>query len=167
EEVKKLNKLETRGMRNGWYAGVEALMTVIRVLPSDLYERVMSGQGEVPPGASVPGGTPGKMPGHEHHHGGKCKPAPPAGSFRGRGKARGPCRQRFLTTCPHCDGRCPSRSSSLRPPSPMGSWRNCSSDRLDSRGWNRPPSLGAPGGSSRPSTSSSPCTATSARRSCS
>jgi FtsP/CotA-like multicopper oxidase with cupredoxin domain len=70
-EMKKLQKLETRGMRNGWYAGVEALMTVIRVLPPELYDRVMSGKGDVPPGSSVPGGTPGKMPGHEHHHDGK------------------------------------------------------------------------------------------------
>ncbi|HJT77383.1 MAG TPA: copper oxidase, partial [Gemmataceae bacterium] len=36
EFVKKVNKPETRGMRNPWFTGVEALMTVLRVLPPDL-----------------------------------------------------------------------------------------------------------------------------------
>jgi hypothetical protein len=67
--LKKLNKPETRGMRKDWYKGVEALMTVVRVLPSELYEKVVSGKGEVPPGASVPGSGPGKQhEGHEHKH---------------------------------------------------------------------------------------------------
>jgi FtsP/CotA-like multicopper oxidase with cupredoxin domain len=67
--LKKLNKPETRGMRKDWYKGVEALMTVVRVLPPDLYEKVASGKGEVPPGASVPGSGPGKdHKGHEHKH---------------------------------------------------------------------------------------------------
>jgi FtsP/CotA-like multicopper oxidase with cupredoxin domain len=60
-ELKKLNKPECRGMRRNWYEGVEALHTIVRVLPSDLYDKIVSGKGEVPPGASVPGG-------HEHHH---------------------------------------------------------------------------------------------------
>src|SRR5262249_52050443 len=67
-ERKKLNKPETRGMRRDWYKGVEGLMTVIRVLPPDLYEKVVSGKGDVPPGASVPGSGPGKHKGHEHKH---------------------------------------------------------------------------------------------------
>ena len=67
--LKKLNKAETRGMRKDWYKGVEALMTVVRVLPSDLYEKVVSGKGEVAPGASVPGSVPGRdHKGHEHKH---------------------------------------------------------------------------------------------------
>ena len=45
-ELKKLNKRETRGMRRDWFTGVEGLMTVVRVLPPDLYDRVMSGEGE-------------------------------------------------------------------------------------------------------------------------
>jgi FtsP/CotA-like multicopper oxidase with cupredoxin domain len=66
-QLRRINKPETRGMRRGWFAGVEALMTVLRVLPSDLYDQVVSGEGEIPPGASVPGGTPGEMPGHHQH----------------------------------------------------------------------------------------------------
>jgi hypothetical protein len=60
-EIKKLTKPETRGMRRNWYAGVEALHTIVRVLPSELYDKVMSGEGEIEPGASVPAS-------HEHHH---------------------------------------------------------------------------------------------------
>ncbi len=67
--LKKLNKPETRGMRKDWYKGVEALMTVVRVLPPDLYDKVVSGKGDVQPGASVPGSGPGeKHTGHEHKH---------------------------------------------------------------------------------------------------
>jgi hypothetical protein len=69
-ELRKLNKPETRGMRRNWYAGVEALHTIVRCLPPDLYDLVASGKGEVKPGASVPGGTPGEAPGmhggHDH-----------------------------------------------------------------------------------------------------
>jgi manganese oxidase len=64
-DLKRINKPETRGMRHNWYTGVEGLMTVLRVLPPDLYDKVMSGEGEVPPGASVPGDT-GAMHGHKH-----------------------------------------------------------------------------------------------------
>jgi FtsP/CotA-like multicopper oxidase with cupredoxin domain len=69
-ELKKINKPETRGMRRNWFAGVEALHTVVRVLPPDLYDKVVSGKGDIPPGASVPGGTAGTMPGMhgEHEH---------------------------------------------------------------------------------------------------
>jgi FtsP/CotA-like multicopper oxidase with cupredoxin domain len=67
--LKKLNKPETRGMRKDWYKGVEALMTVVRVLPPDLYKKVVSSKGDVPPGASVPGSGAGmKHEGHEHKH---------------------------------------------------------------------------------------------------
>src|SRR5947209_16927409 len=70
-EQKKVNKPETRGMRRNWFASVEALHTVVRVLPPDLYDQVVSGKGEVEPGASVPGGGPGEMPGMHggHSHG--------------------------------------------------------------------------------------------------
>jgi FtsP/CotA-like multicopper oxidase with cupredoxin domain len=65
-ELKKLTKPETRGMRNGWFADVGGLTTIVRVLPPDLYDKVMLGKGEVAPGASVPGATPGKTgSGHE------------------------------------------------------------------------------------------------------
>src|SRR5207302_10147985 len=70
-ELKKINKPETRGMRRNWFAGVEALHTIVRVLPPDLYDKVVSGKGDIPPGASVPGGGAGEMPGMQggHQHG--------------------------------------------------------------------------------------------------
>jgi manganese oxidase len=43
QAIAKINsKRETKGMRPGWFMGVEGLMTVLRVLPEDLYNRVMS-----------------------------------------------------------------------------------------------------------------------------
>jgi manganese oxidase len=65
ESVKQFNKPQTRGMRQNWFMGVEALMTVLRVLPPELYDKVVSGKGEVQPGASVPGSGPSGM--HEGH----------------------------------------------------------------------------------------------------
>lgn len=66
KEIEKLNsRWQTRGMRKGWFEGVEGLMTVVRVLPPELYDRVVSGKGEVLPGASVPGSMPGKE--HDKH----------------------------------------------------------------------------------------------------
>lgn len=44
----------TRGMAPQWFMGVMGLMTVVRVLPPDLYDQVVSGTGDVPAGASVP-----------------------------------------------------------------------------------------------------------------
>ena len=68
-ELKQLTKPQTRGMRRNWFEGIEALHTIVRVLPPELYDKVVSGKGEVEPGASVPGGGPGKLPGgHEPHH---------------------------------------------------------------------------------------------------
>ena len=69
EQIRKLNKRETRGMRADWYTGVEGLFTVVRVLPPELYDAVMSGEGDIPPGASIPGGGPASSaPGELHHH---------------------------------------------------------------------------------------------------
>ena len=68
EQLGKLNKRETRGMRLDWYTGVEGLFTVVRVLPPDLFDQVMSGEGEVPPGSSIPGGTPGRYDPHPGGH---------------------------------------------------------------------------------------------------
>ncbi len=51
EEMEKLNaRRETRGMRKMWHMGVKALMTVVRVLPDDLYDLVMSSDEPVKPG---------------------------------------------------------------------------------------------------------------------
>ena len=36
---------ETRGMRPGWSMGVEGLTTVLRVLPPELYDKIMGGTG--------------------------------------------------------------------------------------------------------------------------
>jgi hypothetical protein len=56
EQVAKINRNPlTRGMRPMWHMGVAGLFTIVRVLPPDLYDKVVSGKGEVPPGASVPG----------------------------------------------------------------------------------------------------------------
>ncbi|MGE0827313.1 MAG: copper oxidase [Candidatus Binatia bacterium] len=43
-------KREVGGMRHNWHEGPKGLMTVLRVLPEDLYERVMHGTAEIPPG---------------------------------------------------------------------------------------------------------------------
>jgi manganese oxidase len=62
EEVKRIEANPmTRGMRPGWLMGVHGLFTVVRVLPADLYDRVVSGKGEVKPGESVPGAKPPMM----------------------------------------------------------------------------------------------------------
>jgi hypothetical protein len=71
EALRRINKSQTRGMRSGWHTGVEALMTVLRVLPSELYDKVQSGEGDIPPGASAPSGTPGMAHGSHHEHEGK------------------------------------------------------------------------------------------------
>ena len=68
-DMKKIAKPETEGMRSNWPIGLEAMMTVIRVLPPDLYDAVMKGQANIPPGASVPGGGSGTLPENKHHHG--------------------------------------------------------------------------------------------------
>jgi manganese oxidase len=66
-EVAKVNKPQTRGMRSQWYMDVMGLFTVVRVLPPDLYDKVISGKGEVAPGASVPGSKPGHDMEHMKH----------------------------------------------------------------------------------------------------
>lgn len=59
-------KRETHGMRCDWYTGLQGLMTVVRVLPPDLYDALMIRESEVAPGASIPGSTPSEMT-HPHH----------------------------------------------------------------------------------------------------
>jgi manganese oxidase len=66
-EMAKINKNPlTRGMRSQWSMGVMGLFTVVRVLPPDLYDKVISGKGEVLPGASVPGSAPARDMEHMH-----------------------------------------------------------------------------------------------------
>jgi len=55
EMVKKLTAArETKGMRQGWFMGVAGLFTVFRVLPPELYDRVMLTDDTVPPNSSTP-----------------------------------------------------------------------------------------------------------------
>lgn len=69
EKLRKITgKREARGMRRDWFTGVEGLMTVVRVLPPELYDQVMSGEGDVPAGASTPGGGPGSTDPHRHRN---------------------------------------------------------------------------------------------------
>ena len=44
------SRRETRGMRADWFKGVKGLMTVLRVLPEDLYNRVMLSDENIQPG---------------------------------------------------------------------------------------------------------------------
>jgi hypothetical protein len=61
-------KRETRGMRHDWYTGLQGLMTVVRVLPAELFEAVMSGASDVPAGTSVPGSGPAAPTPHHYQH---------------------------------------------------------------------------------------------------
>jgi manganese oxidase len=67
EMAKVTKNPRTRGMRPMWPMGVMGLMTVVRVLPPDLYDKVVSGTGEVAPGASVPGSLPAHGMEHMKH----------------------------------------------------------------------------------------------------
>lgn len=67
EEMARFDKNPlTRGLRPGWPMSTMGLMTMFRVLPPDLYDRVISGKGEVRPGESVPGAMPAKMDHRKH-----------------------------------------------------------------------------------------------------
>ena len=55
EDMKKLtDRRETQGMREGWYKGVKGLFTVMRVLPPDLYDKLMTTDDPIPPNSSTP-----------------------------------------------------------------------------------------------------------------
>lgn len=45
------NRRETLGMRKGWPRALAGLMTVVRVLPDDLFDRVMHSDEDIPPGS--------------------------------------------------------------------------------------------------------------------
>jgi len=45
-----MGRREARGMRKEWHMGVHGLMTVLRVLPPELYDLVMAGDRELKPG---------------------------------------------------------------------------------------------------------------------
>jgi len=67
EQMRKVQVPLTRGMRRTWPMAIHAMMTVLRVLPDELYDQVVSGKGDIPPGASVPGAGTGHEMGHGDH----------------------------------------------------------------------------------------------------
>jgi FtsP/CotA-like multicopper oxidase with cupredoxin domain len=67
EQMKKVGVPLTRGMRRNWPMGTQAMMTVLRVLPDELYDKVVNGNAMIEPGASTPGAGPGKEMGHMGH----------------------------------------------------------------------------------------------------
>ena len=61
---------EAAGMRAGWSMGVEGLSTVVRVLPSDLYDKIMQTDEPIPPNTSTPWGPGDAKPmDHSNHSG--------------------------------------------------------------------------------------------------
>jgi FtsP/CotA-like multicopper oxidase with cupredoxin domain len=57
DDQRPLRKREARGMRRDW-SHVKGLTTIVRVLPPDLYDRVMTGDEPLPAGASIFGPKP-------------------------------------------------------------------------------------------------------------
>jgi len=55
-------------MREGWFKGVKGLFTVCRVLPPELFDRLMNTNEPIPANSSTPlgGGDKMKMPGMKH-----------------------------------------------------------------------------------------------------
>jgi FtsP/CotA-like multicopper oxidase with cupredoxin domain len=51
---------EARGMRRNWTM-IKGLTTVVRVLPPELYDKVMAGDEPLPPGSSIFGPSPGRL----------------------------------------------------------------------------------------------------------
>ena len=51
EQLRKItDRREAKGMRKMWQEGLHGLMTVLRVLPDDFYDRVMSDNEKIEPG---------------------------------------------------------------------------------------------------------------------
>jgi hypothetical protein len=71
-QMKKIETPLTRGLRRDWPMASQAMMTILRVLPPDLYEKVVSGKGTVEPGESSPGVGPGEA--MDHSEGGHQMP---------------------------------------------------------------------------------------------
>tara|TARA_R100001132_G_C3270429_1_gene92600 strand:- start:477 stop:812 length:336 start_codon:yes stop_codon:yes gene_type:complete len=54
EDMRKINgRREVQGMREGWFKSVKGLFTVMRVLPPDLYDKVMNTDEPIPPNSST------------------------------------------------------------------------------------------------------------------
>lgn len=63
-QMKKVETPLTRGLRRDWPMASQAMMTILRVLPPELYEKVVSGKGKVEPGESSPGVGSGEAMDH-------------------------------------------------------------------------------------------------------
>jgi FtsP/CotA-like multicopper oxidase with cupredoxin domain len=59
DDVRRLAKREARGMRQNW-SHVNGLTTIVRVLPPELYDKVMLGNEPLEPGSSIFGPVPGR-----------------------------------------------------------------------------------------------------------
>ncbi len=59
---------EAAGMRAGWSMGVEGLSTVVRVLPPDLYDKLVNTSEPIPPNTSTPWAPGEPMPMHDMDH---------------------------------------------------------------------------------------------------
>ncbi len=59
DDVGRLAKREARGMRRDW-SHVKGLTTIVRVLPPELYDKVMFGDDPLPPGSSIFGPIPSR-----------------------------------------------------------------------------------------------------------
>jgi FtsP/CotA-like multicopper oxidase with cupredoxin domain len=59
DDTRRLAQREARGMRHDW-SHVKGLTTVVRVLPPDLYDKVMSGSDPLEPGSSIFGPIPAR-----------------------------------------------------------------------------------------------------------
>ena len=53
---------EAAGMRSGWSMGVEGLMTVVRVLPPELFDKITQTNEPIPPNTSTPWGPSDAKP---------------------------------------------------------------------------------------------------------
>jgi manganese oxidase len=60
DDPRPLVKRQARGMRRDW-SHIKGLTTIVRVLPPDLYDQVISGNQPLAPGSSVFGPKPGRM----------------------------------------------------------------------------------------------------------
>jgi manganese oxidase len=57
DDIRPLARREARGMRRDW-SHIKGLTTIVRVLPPDLYDKVMSSDEPLPPGSSIFGPIP-------------------------------------------------------------------------------------------------------------
>src|SRR5262249_17906457 len=59
DDPRRLARREARGMRRDW-SHVKGLTTIVRVLPPDLYDKVVTSDEPLPPGSSIFGPIPGR-----------------------------------------------------------------------------------------------------------